>query len=196
MRIFVALDIDDSICERIERFVDGVRGFAPDARWVRGESLHVTLKFVGERPAPAVEDVKRILAAVKGTALKMTFRGTGFFPTPKSARVFWIGVESGPELAELAGNVDEATARLGIAREEHAFSPHLTLARAGTKSGAPRRHKGDGENKVFAQLQEKLVQMPTPAFGTMTVREYYLYESKLSPGGARYTKLERYLLAG
>ena len=50
MRLFVALDIDDSIRGRIARFLDGVRGFAPDARWVRPESLHVTLKFIGEKP--------------------------------------------------------------------------------------------------------------------------------------------------
>ncbi|HVO62277.1 MAG TPA: RNA 2',3'-cyclic phosphodiesterase [Terriglobales bacterium] len=195
MRTFVALDIDESIRERIQRFLDGVRGFAPGARWVRAESLHMTLKFVGEKPASAVEDIKRILADVKGTPMTLIFRGTGFFPTAKSTRVFWVGVESGPELAQLAAKVDEATARVGVSREEHAFSPHLTLARAGAKSGAPRRQKGDRPNKVFARLQERLTDMPTPEFGTMTAREYYLYESKLSPGGALYTKIERYPLA-
>ena len=50
MRLFVALDIDEDIRGRIARFLDGVRGFAPDARWVRPESLHVTLKFIGEMP--------------------------------------------------------------------------------------------------------------------------------------------------
>ena len=55
MRLFVALDIDDAIRGRIARFLDGVRGFAPDARWVRPESLHVTLKFIGEKPEEEVE---------------------------------------------------------------------------------------------------------------------------------------------
>ena len=49
MRIFVALDIDDAIRARLEQFLDGVRGFAPEARWVRPESMHVTLKFIGEK---------------------------------------------------------------------------------------------------------------------------------------------------
>jgi len=57
MRIFVALDIDDAIRDRISRFMDGLRGFAPDARWVRPESLHVTLKFVGEKPPEFVEKI-------------------------------------------------------------------------------------------------------------------------------------------
>lgn len=195
MRVFIALDIEDTIRERIQRFMDGLRGFAPDARWVRAESLHVTLKFVGEKPTAAVEEIRMALAPVTASPISLKFADTGFFPTVKSARVFWVGVESGPELAQLAAKVDEATARLGIAREEHAFSPHLTLARGG-KSGAPRRQKDDRPNRVFARLQEKLSEIPTPEFGTTTVREYYLYESKLSPAGAQYTKLERYRLTG
>lgn len=195
MRVFIALDIEDPIRERIQRFMDGLRGFAPDARWVRAESLHVTLKFVGEKPTAAVEEIRMALAPVTASPISLKFADTGFFPTVKSARVFWVGVESGPELAQLAAKVDEATARLGIAREEHAFSPHLTLARGG-KSGAPRRQKDDRPNRVFARLQEKLSEIPTPEFGTTTVREYYLYESKLSPAGAQYTKLERYRLTG
>ena len=185
MRIFIALDIADAIRERIQRFLDGVAGFAPEARWVRAESLHVTLKFVGEKPAPEVDEIKQTLSSVRGAPITLSFRGTGFFPTARSARVFWIGVESGPELARLAANVDKATSRLGIPREDRAFSPHLTLARAGARSGAPRRQKGDRPNRVLARLQEKLAEMPPPEFGTMSVREYYLYESKLSPAGAR-----------
>jgi 2'-5' RNA ligase len=49
MRLFVALGIDDNLRSRIARFLDGVRGFAPDARWARPESLHVTLKFYREK---------------------------------------------------------------------------------------------------------------------------------------------------
>ena len=195
MRIFIALDIGDAIRERIQVFMDGVRGFAPDARWVRAESLHVTLKFVGEKAAGGVEEIKEMLASVQSAPVTVNFRGTGFFPTAKSARVFWVGAESGPELAQLAAKVDEVTSQLGIPREGHAFSPHLTLARGG-KSGSPRRQKDDRPNPAFARLQEKLAGMPTQEFGTMTAREYYLYESKLSPGGALYTKIQRYELAG
>ena len=62
MRLFIALDIDDAIRERIARFMDGVRGFAPDARWMHPESLHVTLKFIGEQPESAVDPIKHALA--------------------------------------------------------------------------------------------------------------------------------------
>jgi len=192
MRFFVALDIDAEIRGRIAQFMDGVREFAPDARWVAAESLHLTLKFIGEWPAERLDELKRTLAAVHGQLTEITFSGTGFFPTPKSARVFWIGIRVGPELASLASAVDSATASLGIEKEQRAFTPHLTLARTG--SGRPQRTSSDRVNSSFRRLQEKLAAMPAPAFGTMSPREFFLYESKLSPKGAVYTQLASFPL--
>jgi len=194
MRLFIALDIDDPIRERISRFVDEVRNLSLDARWVKLESLHVTLKFIGERPDDAVEQIKQELKDVSATTTEIKFRGYGFFPTPKSARVFWIGMESGPQLAQLAAAIDERMASLGIKKEDRAFSPHLTLARAVGGSGSPRWRKGDGPNRAFSYLQEKLSALPVPEFGTMTPREFFLYQSQLLPKGSRYTKLAKFEL--
>ena len=192
MRIFIALDIDDAIRQSIARFMDGVRGFAPDARWVRPESLHVTLKFIGEKPDDKVDEIQRALAAVKFEPFDLSFRGFGFFPTAKAARVFWIGIQFGEALAALATSVDAVTASLGIPKEDHPFSPHLTLARGGGRSGAPGWRKGDAANRNFHLLQEKLAALSPPEFGTMTAREFFLYQSQLMRGGSRYTKLARF----
>src|ERR1700733_14478567 len=105
MRVFVALDIDDAIRGRIARFLDGVREFAPEERWVRPESLHVTLKFFGERPEDEVEKTKRTLAAVTAESFEVKFRGIGFFPGMRAPRVFWIGVDGGAKLASLAATL-------------------------------------------------------------------------------------------
>ena len=69
-----------------------------DARWVRPESLHVTLKFIGNKSAEEVEDIKQALTRISAGAIEISFRGYGFFPTSKAPRVFWIGVEAGPQL--------------------------------------------------------------------------------------------------
>ena len=196
MRIFIALDIDNAIRERIQRFVDGVQGFAPDARWVRPASMHVTLKFIGEKSDEAVAAIKGALTKLKfedtqAAGIEISFRGYGFFPTSKAPRVFWVGIEAGPQLAALAKLVDETTAALGVPKEEHAFSPHLTLSRRGG-SGAPRWRKGDVPNQSFLRLQEKLAALPAPEFGTMTAREFFLYQSQLGRGGSRYTKIARF----
>jgi RNA 2',3'-cyclic 3'-phosphodiesterase len=194
MRLFIALDIDEAIRERIHLFIQGVAGFAPEVRWVKPESLHVTLKFIGEQPAEAVDPIKQALAGVQKKPFEIAFRGFGFFPNPKTARVFWVGIESSPTLGSLASAVDNATFTCGIAKEAHAFSPHLTLARGGRGSGARSRQKGDTSNKIFQHLQEKLAARTVPEFGTMEAHEFFLYQSQLSPGGSRYTKLERFLL--
>ena len=194
MRIFIGIDLDDEIRTKIARFLDGVRGFAPDARWVRPESLHITLKFIGEQKPEQVEAISDRLRQVKGSALDIRLGGHGFFPTAKSPRVFWIGMQAGPELAELAASIDAGVAELGIPREDRPFSPHLTLARGGGGSGSPKRQKGDRPNSTFSVLSKRLAAMGDLDFGTMTAREFILYQSQLSPKGSKYTKLQRFPL--
>jgi 2'-5' RNA ligase len=195
MRVFVALDLADAIRQRIARYLDGVREFAPEARWVRPESTHVTLKFIGEKPADALDQIQQALSSIQAASIEVAFRGCGFFPSPKAARVFWVGIEASPELSSLAAAVEEATAALGIPREEHRFTPHLTLARGASGSGAPGWRKGDRPPPGFQRLQEKLAAWGAPEFGTMTAREFFLFESQLLRGGSRYTKVARFELA-
>jgi RNA 2',3'-cyclic 3'-phosphodiesterase len=194
MRLFIALDIDDVVREQICRFIEGVRNFAPEARWMKPESMHVTLKFIGEQPEEAVVQIKNSFAGASLPGTDIHFQGYGFFPTVKSARVFWVGMEAGPELAAMAGFVDDKMAQLGISKEERPFSPHLTLARSSGGSGSPHRNQNDSRNSTFQKLQQKLSALPAPEFGTMRPREFFLYQSQLSPKGSKYTKLASFPL--
>jgi 2'-5' RNA ligase len=108
--------------------------------------------------------------------------------------VFWIGIEAGPSLASLAKAADDATFAIGIPKESHPFSPHLTLARGGGGSGSPRRLRGDAASRGFQRLQEKLAVTSGLEFGTMTARGFFLYESRLMQGGSRYTKIAGFAL--
>ncbi len=183
MRIFIALDIPDEIRARMMEYLEHARSLAPEARWARPEGLHVTLKFIGEAGEAKVEEIKGALAVVKAAPFEVSFANVGFFPAPKSPRVFWIGVQGGEVLPQLAAAIDQVLEKLGLPREEKAYHPHLTLARAG--SGAGGHH----------QLQPlgPLLQAKTPhQFGTMTAREFFLYRSEPQRGGSRYTKLQRF----
>jgi RNA 2',3'-cyclic 3'-phosphodiesterase len=196
MRIFIGIDLAPEVRARIERFIEGVQGFAPDARWVRPESLHITLKFIGEQPPERVEAVAESLREIEGSAFDIRASGYGFFPTAKAPRVFWVGIQAGRQLAELAKRIDETVAALGIPREERPYSPHLTLARGGSgrSSGAPKWSKGDGPNAMFSALEKRLQSMTEIDFGNMKADEFILYQSQLSPGGSKYTKLHRFPL--
>jgi 2'-5' RNA ligase len=196
MRIFIGIDLDSEVRARINRFIEGVQAFAPAARWARPESLHITLKFIGEQTPEQVEAVTERLRRVEGGAFEISSAGYGFFPTAKAPRVFWIGIHAGPQLAKLAESIDMAVAELGIPREDRPYSPHLTLARGGPgrKSGSPKRQKDDGPNTIFATLEKRLAAMGKLDFGTMTAHEFILYQSQLSPGGSKYTNLHRFPL--
>lgn len=197
MRIFIGIDLDGEIRGKIARFLEGVSGFAPEARWVRPESLHITLKFIGEQKPEQVKAITERLRQVPSSAFEIRLADYGFFPTAKAPRVFWIGIHAGPALTELAGRIDSAVRELGIPPERRAFSPHLTLARAGGRSGDPKWRRDDRANSIFAVLQKRLAAMGKLEsrglnFGNMAADTFILYQSQLSPKGSKYTKLERF----
>lgn len=187
MRIFIALDIPKEIRARMTEYMERARQYAPGVRWARVEGLHVTLKFVGHVSDAKVEEIKAALAKVKSAPFEVRFEEVGFFPNPKSPRVFWIGVHATDALAQLAGTIDQAVAAAGIPREDKPYRPHLTLARAGSAPGA---------NQELKQLQIFLEKEASPHFGTMTAHEFWMYQSQPQPGGSKYTKLQRFALEG
>src|SRR4051794_20046375 len=101
MRVFVGLAIPDDIRSRILAYMEDLKRIAPNAKWVRPESLHVTLKFIGE--TKRVEDIKNALAGVRVSQFDVTFGGAGFF-TPRSPRVFWVGIQASDALPTLAAS--------------------------------------------------------------------------------------------
>ncbi len=128
MRLFVALDIDEAIQQRLEEYVRSLQPRLPSVRFVGRSTYHVTLKFLGE--FQAVEAVRRNLRAVRAPGFQVGFGGVGFFPNASAPRVFWAGVHA-PALPGLARAIDQALAALGFPQESK-LQPHLTLARNGS----------------------------------------------------------------
>lgn len=190
MRLFVALDIDAEIRGRIQRYVSALRSDFPQIRFVSAETYHVTLKFLGETSNVAATE--QALSKARGNHFELRFGGTGFFPGEKNARVFWAGIQTGDELLSLQSEVESALNPLGFPREKIDYHPHLTLARSG--SGRPQRGRGDRDNSTFRELIARVSSEPQPEFGTMTARDFFLYESKLSPNGPQYRKVRQYPL--
>jgi RNA 2',3'-cyclic 3'-phosphodiesterase len=185
MRLFVAVEIAPEIRDRLTGLVAQLRPSLASASWVRPEGLHITLKFLGNVPDEKLGAIKSALHSVKAAPFLLAITNVGVFPNPRSPRVLWAGIESGPELAALARKVEDALNPLGFEREKRAFSPHVTLARF--KNG-----------KAKPKLDAVLSAMPEAgralAFGTMAAAQFHLYESKLSPQGARYSKLASFEL--
>ncbi|MFI5098835.1 MAG: RNA 2',3'-cyclic phosphodiesterase [Candidatus Acidiferrales bacterium] len=184
MRLFVAIDIPEDVRTTIGALAAKLRPTYRDARWVRIEGLHVTLKFIGETPSEKAAEIKAALASIPPRAsIPINFRGLGFFPNERRPRVLWVGIETGSELAALAEAVETALGALGFPREERAFSPHLTLARFDTPRGLDALHSA--------------VEKAGPIeFGATTAKEFHLYQSVLKAGWAEYTRLATFSFAG
>ena len=189
MRLFVGLDLDIAIRERLEMFVQRLKQQAPGIRFVSPDTYHLTLKFLGE--TNKVDEIRSALRKIEIPQFEVKVCDTGFFPNERAPRVFWAGIEAGEELRELATAVSWVLADLGF-EAEASFKPHLTLARSG--SGSPKPKAGDAANPKLKRLRELTASEPTIQFGTMTAREFFLYESRLSPQGAKYFKVDRYNL--
>jgi 2'-5' RNA ligase len=184
VRLFVALDLPDEVRRSLAEVIARLKPKCPEARWVRPESMHLTLKFIGHAIADGDAQKLGVLRSALFTIhsrepVEIHFRGIGFFAGPKRPRVVWCGVKSSPNLAQIAAEIDRALAPLGIPSETRAFVPHLTLARI------------DSPRRVEA-LVRSAEELGAADFGSARETEYYLFESKLKPSGAVYTKLETY----
>ena len=180
MRVFIAIDIPEDIRQRLATVQEELRSGSTSARWVSPESIHLTLRFIGEIPEKRLEDIELSLAGLTWKHLAVKVRGIGFFPGARSPRVCWAGLESAT-MEGLASEIDSRLERAGFDRERRGFRAHVTLARAKNRP-----------------LERTLVAAAAPfvetEFGSFTADRYYLYESTLKAGGPVYTKLKEFRL--
>lgn len=99
-------------------------------RWTPPGNGHLTLRFLGNVPAPRIPELATALAQVAFAPFMLAVGKAGAFPASGAPRVVWLGLaRGGKECASLAGAVNAALAPLGFAPEVRPFAPHLTLAR-------------------------------------------------------------------
>jgi 2'-5' RNA ligase len=166
-----------SICAQLR---DSPGGRA--ARWVAGDNIHVTLKFLGDVDNGRLPDVQRAItgACAGGPPFRMTVAGLGCFPGLARPRVVWAGIDQGArELAALAGSIDQSLGELGFARESRPFSAHITLARADRRAS----------NVELATLGRTIASQDEAEIGVMTVDSVSVVQSDLFAGGPVYTDL-------
>ena len=180
MRAFVAIDLPESLRQTLGNEQARFRTLCPDARWMRPEGIHLTLKFLGEISDQQVAHVKEALRRIGPfETFRVQAKGFGFFPDARRPRVFWVGVDAPPALAQLAASVEDTLRPLGFPSENRPFSPHLTLARFKIPRSQPR-------------IQALLTEQGNTPLGAFDVSEFFLWESKLSPHGSEYRKIDRF----
>jgi 2'-5' RNA ligase len=180
MRVFIAVDLPDEIRDALRHVQRELHSLTTTLRWVAPESIHITLKFLGEVPEKRLEDVNAALTGLTWKTFTVTVRGVGFFPGNRSPRVFWAGIEA-PTMEGLAEQLDTRMQRIGFEKENRAFRPHITLARA-------------KNTRIDSAFVASVAEYVDHNFGSFTVDRVFLFKSTLKPSGAVYEKLREYLL--
>ena len=154
-----------------------LRDVAPWVGWIPAEKLHMTIKFLGEQPEPAVEPMGVALraAAREHAVIDLAGGGIGAFPNFRRPHVVWFGVEAHPRLELLHHDVEIACERLGVEVEGTTFRPHLTLGRI------VRRPPVEARRALAAARRQVTYRTE------IRVESIDLMQSELLPGGARHT---------
>jgi 2'-5' RNA ligase len=179
MRSFLAVEIPGSLKEALRSIQDELRSCGADVRWVRPESVHLTLKFLGEIDPNLVSNIHEAVESAITDYVKMAIevRGLGCFPRLKQPRVIWVGLAGDTKsLSAMQEAIEKAVSPFGFPRENRPFRPHLTIGRVRS-------------NKRRDALIEAIRPSLDLHLGSFTVESVVQFESQLHPSGARYISL-------
>jgi len=184
VRSFVALELPDLLKNNIDAYIQELKPFSLNTHWVNNNNLHLTLKFLGNRPAQEVDAIMQTLldARVGLRTFHLTTDGMGAFPNFRHPKVIWLGIKSEPNLAltELQQQIENCLAVIHIEKETRPFRPHLTLGRI----------KQAGK---FSALQDYVTRHPFPTF-SFPQKSFVLMRSIQKSRGVYYRVLQKYSL--
>jgi 2'-5' RNA ligase len=178
MRLFVSIDLPDRLADAVAdaqaRFAD-----AEGLRFVDPDNAHITLFFLGEVDPDRIEEVEsaleRAVDAAEVAPFEMRVGGFGVFPALDYISVVWAGVRDGAGVAETTRfneRIERELGALGFEGDDHAFTPHVTLARMDDARGK--------------EVVQRVVRETDPDLGAFQVAEIRLKESTLTSEGPVY----------
>ncbi|MBI4445448.1 MAG: RNA 2',3'-cyclic phosphodiesterase [Acidobacteria bacterium] len=186
IRSFVAVALPEELLQRLAELSSQLRRLRLDGSFPRPESIHLTLKFLGEVERKSLSRIEDGLQQCVSDIcpFELIPGALGAFPDLKHPRVVWMGFQPSPSLQHLHERVEKALTREGFAAENREFRPHLTLARL--KSS---RNVAGFQNFLREHTSERRQ-------GVVPVAEIKLYQSTLKPEGAQYHVLASFPLRG
>lgn len=184
MRLFLAIELDESLLAGLEEVQARLQEAAPDAsvRWSSRDNFHLTVLFLGEMSEdqlPAIQDMCGTIAS-ETSDFRIRIAGGSAFPKPGSGRplkTLWVGVTEGAkDWKALVRRAEPWFTPLGVAKNE-GLVPHITLGRVKDESVA---------------LTEALAVERETEIGAQQATALALIESTLTPEGALYTNRGRW----
>jgi 2'-5' RNA ligase len=181
IRAFIAVELPKDLKKELAALEMLLKNNGPSVvKWVDPDSIHITLKFLGEISTDKVEKLIQAMdEAVKGTApFQLEVRKLGAFPAPDRPQVIWVGVKGEVDkITRLQQSIEASCERLGFSRENRAFTPHLTLGRVRDEARPNERQR----------LGKQLMETSFTSLHNVEVTEINLLKSQLTPAGAIHT---------
>ncbi len=183
MRTFIAIDLPQEIKEELARLQALLKKSGADVKWVTPKNIHLTLKFLGEI---SEDTCAKIASVIEGVAAKtapfaISLASLGAFPKIQFPRVIWVALSNGDKETQLlAENLENSLEKLGIPKEERAFSSHITIGRLRSPLN---------KDKLIEALKKAESYFSGKNLG-FTADKITLFKSLLGPGGPVYEPLK------
>ena len=170
LRLFLALRLPEPVLDAVETWQhEHLNGVRPGVRTVPREHLHITVAFLGHRPAGELQAVLRELRAAAAQAPADLRLAPARYRETRSVAMLALDDLGGGATA-FAADVQARLERIGVYRREgRPWLPHVTVARFRERPG---------------------LRLEPPAMGTFVPSDAAAYLSRLRPGGAQYEVLE------
>jgi 2'-5' RNA ligase len=181
IRAFIAIEIPAEIKQKLAEIEDKLRSRKYPAKWVAAESIHLTLKFLGNISINTVPKINDVLeeASLYVPPFQIGINGLGVFPNLNHVQIIWAGISGElTKLIELQKNIDSGLEKLGFTPESRPFTAHLTLARI--------RDEASPAERDTAGKMVNAVQLDAADF---TVESVSLIKSELRREGPIYTRI-------
>jgi 2'-5' RNA ligase len=169
LRLFIAISVHGQTGALLASEASRLQAELPFRRWTHPADYHLTLQFLGDTPAGAVQSIVLALNGVASalSPFPLAIEKLGCFGSPQAPKTLYVGAGGDiASLSRLQSAVTEAMEPLGFAKEKRPYRPHVTLAR----NYAGSEPLPDG---LLASLSSGMKPLDLP------VRHIVLYESRL-----------------
>jgi 2'-5' RNA ligase len=184
IRVFVAIEVGSEIKNKLSEYLSKLKRTGADVKWVPTENIHLTLKFIGYIEKEALINLNNIIkdAVLSIEPFSISIGNIGAFPNFKNPRVIFAGVDAeGSSLLRIYEKLDKGVESLGIKKESKKYIGHITLGRVRSQ-------------KNISELKDVLNSGIERCFGHEKVTSLSLIQSKLTPTGSLYTRLNNFIL--
>jgi RNA 2',3'-cyclic 3'-phosphodiesterase len=173
VRLFVAIDLPEDIREQFRDVQEALSTSRARLTMVGTESMHITLKFIGEVNGSSLKVICDALGSIKYPAFSMQ-AGLITPNSNRSPRIIWAEISDNGNSSDLVRLIDGVLSPLGIEPEKRKYHPHVTIARI---------------RQFHESVFEMVASVAGSCSGNIPATKFTLKKSELTPGGPIYTDI-------